>query len=309
MRYILLLPLLGCTPQFDSFADACMDRTPGQAAFDSKEDAPAVKMVHRVNCWRRLAGARKVRVSKQLSDAATAHAEYVVTNGYEATNGGLFEDPSLPGYTGEDPIERGMNFGYDWGASTIAFWEATEPLALYDAVTYADIQLHDIYGRQVVFQPGLEAVGYGRAGDWVVSEWHYQWPTNYHTNRPLIWPLEDMTNVPISAPFLDDDLQYRTRGYAISAHMGSANDADLFQSDPYDILLRAASLTGPDGEVEIKTMTPSTALGNFPYSAAIIPLDPLEPETTYTVFLDLAWSGEERQMEWSFTTGTEGVEL
>lgn len=306
MRAVSALMVVGlgaCTPKFESFDEACMPKTPGQASFDAGEDAPAVKMVHRVNCWRRLAGTRRVRVEKQLSDAAEAHASYTEINGFEATDGGLFEDPSLPGYTGADPISRGEAFGYDWGARSIAFWESTSPDAGIDAVTYADLFLHEPYGRQALLQPGLHGVGYGRSGEWAVSEWHYDWPTNAHTERPVVWPLEDASNVPISAPFLDDDLVTRNRGYVITATVGSDKDADLGSLNPYQLVLNDFSLSGPDGEVTAFTLTPDNASGAFLYSVAIVPNDPLAVNTTYDVSMDIAWDDEDKTLAWSFTTG------
>ncbi|MCO4746500.1 MAG: hypothetical protein KC912_17010 [Proteobacteria bacterium] len=294
-----------CRPSFDTLEEACMSRTPGEAGVDDGSTATAV--VAEVNCYRRFAGMFRTRVSGQLSDSASAHARYLDLNGWEATGNGLFEDPAYDGFTGVDPIERGIEFGYDWGLRDIAFWEGSTQEADLSPAEYVASFMHEPYSRQAVLQPGLRAVGYGTEGEWAVSDWHYDWPTSAHTERPVLWPVDGAVDIPTHAPFLNEDFSTSFRGYVATATVGSST-GQLGSADPYGMVIRDWRLTGPDGEVATFTIRPTTQTAALPYSVGIVPEQPLEPLTTYTVWIDLSWDDEEKEVTWSFTTGEEGFE-
>jgi hypothetical protein len=73
--------------------------------------------------------------------------------------------------------------------------------------------------------------------------------------------------------------------------------------DPWNAHIAAASLTGPDGPVAVRTVDRTTAtVGDYlpPGGGFLIPVEPLAPATTYTAAVSFA--GGRARRTWRFTT-------
>jgi hypothetical protein len=70
--------------------------------------------------------------------------------------------------------------------------------------------------------------------------------------------------------------------------------------------LESATLTGPDGRVEVRTVAGDTPeVGPYLAGAIVIPVKPLAPDTTYTADVTLGphWGLPAEQHQWTFRTG------
>lgn len=304
---ILLLSLLalGCRPEFASVDEACHDRVPGQASASQQ----SIDMVHRANCYRRFAQMARGSVDGRIGDAAQAHAEYFALNGLPEGGNILAEDPDLPGFSGQDPVERAVEHGYEVDSyGSTGFWEGV----FTDQVTpgvIVDRWMGHHYTRQGVLQPSWLDAGYGAAGEFIVADILYDYPARSHVRRPVLWPRDGQAGVPVGYVDLTNDgiVPFgEPVGYPITATVGSDEAGQLGATNPYGLVLMDSSIEGPDGSVSHHRIGPDDTPYAFPYSVALVPREPLEPDTSYTATFRISWSSRTNvELVTTFTTAAE----
>jgi hypothetical protein len=220
------------------------------------------------------------------------HNEYQRLNGGNLTH---YEEPGKPGYTPEG-AEAGMNSvlsqGDDW--NSINPWE-TAPIHLHQTLA-----------------PRLDAMGVDDSGGYVCAT------TLLSRNRPApaenavyVYPGPGTTHRSAETAA---ELPY-TPGQRVGIAAGTETGPYIYVSVDGPQLTEfsqarivSASLTGPDGAVELRTVDNHTdgLEGYLPAGGELIPLNPLRPRSTYTASVSLvARAGETDipfERTWSFST-------
>ena len=298
--------LIGCRPEFDTLEEACQDSVPGS----SKAPEAAMEAVGRGNCYRRLAGLAPARVDDQYSAAERAHARYAENNGL---SGGV-EDSTRPGFTGELAWNRLEAQGYDLPEdfeSGYHFWTLEVP-SVGQPSTEIDAWMGHWLTRQVLLQPGVVDSGYGRSGGITAYGNLSEFPSNDRVDQPVVYPKDGQVDVPYSvvngfaSEIIDENAVV---GYPITITVSSAElGSDPQDSNPYSlVLLDQQILDEQDRLVPVYEIQPETTPQPFPYTVALVPEEPLEPNTTYRVFARVSWVDGIKNVEATFTTGSEGA--
>jgi len=337
MRWtIIVWPLLaGACSNFESIEDACKDNVPGD-----RDAAPgAVQAFARLSCYRRFAGLNQARLNPAISRAVQNHVNYLENNvtAKDLTDPTVviqLEESGRVGYTGDTPRERFDAEGYETDYQSIQTWSVFAGFPL-DAPPrdFIDREIHDPLFRDALLAPGW------RAGSWArgvldldpdqvdPKEGGYAFgyleallflPSGQKAFNPVSYPVDGQDAVPtewvnpyfippeydIAQPEPFDEMPAVT-GYPVSFTFGS--DEVSGGDNPLDVQLKRSIFLGPDGiEVAHLVVFPKTYLGGDNTSTlALVPVDPLSPDTTYTVEVDVSWiSREQLVKEISFTTAS-----
>lgn len=304
----LLVALCGCRPHFDTVEEACHDRVPGQG----RATAQAIEVVKRANCYRRVARMARGSVDYRVSAAAASHAQYIQENGIPLETSALREEPGEPGFTGELPPDRVAAQGYDLGDNyddDIGYWEGVfERADSFNPGSIADGWMESPYSRQAVLQPSWKDAGYGVSTTWAVLTIIFDYPAPEHMFRPVVYPADGQIDVPSEVRWIavnDGVVPPSARvGYPITVTVGSDDGGSGLEDDnPYELLLLHAEISGPDGLIDHYELVPEGVPFDFPFSVAIIPRDPLEPNTTYTASFEIGWNAQlNKDVVTTFTT-------
>ena len=81
----------------------------------------------------------------------------------------------------------------------------------------------------------------------------------------------------------------------------AATSASDDPQNPYDLALVGARLVGPDGDVACTTLEPATD-ANLMMAVAMIPDEPLEPDSDYTATIDVSSRAGDVSAEGTFHT-------
>lgn len=291
---ILILALIGCGRDRDraspvSVEDACETLEYG---YDTPSD-DARAALERTNCYRNLLGVNRAVLQPHLDVAAQSHAEYMVAN-QELTHE---EDRDADGYAGEWVWDRAENAGYDWPANTIMGEVVSFGYGPEGAV---DGWMNSVYHRIPFTVPELVETGFGQEERY--SAMTFVYPYLYEGIDAVIYPVDGQVDVP--ARFNSDEEwpdpapDQSFVGPPITVTVGSTG-APGADTNPYVLVLRSARLEGPDGEVDLLTLTPD----DDPYlfqAVALVPSEPLEPGAEYEV--EVSWQGGEETLFAAFTT-------
>lgn len=326
MRWTIAWPLLltACA-SYDSIEEACKEKVPGA------EDAPdgALAVFQRLTCYRRYAGLGQARLSPPISRAVANHVFYLnqnVTTYDLATVPALSEESGQAGYTGATPIDRFELEGFTSENQSIQTWSVFAYFTPEQAPReYIDSLIHDPLFRDALLAPGWRAgswsrgelldelpFGYLEAALYLPSQQNAYSPVSYpvdgQVNVPTEWEnpyayLNNYQNVTVPPPFdrLDEIV-----GYPVTFTFGSAETSGSFNANPLQVQLRSSSFVGPSGPVEHAVIFPGTYFGGVNMSTlALVPLQPLEPNATYTVDIDVAWISRDRMTrQYTFTTSS-----
>ncbi len=321
------LAAAGCRPDFATLEEACGEKVPGQGRF--LDGAAEVAAVGRINCYRRLAGFSQHRVDDAFSRASAAHARYLAINGYAGLESDGAEMSSMEGFTGEYVFTRLVAQGYDEtfddanGATVdgFHFWTLQVPV-VDDPLDEVDLWMDHWVSRQVVLHSSVVDSGFGRAGDFSVFENYSEFPMQDRATNPVIYPKDGQTGVPVG--IIDGfGLTYilpadGVVGYPITIHFGSGNEAsDVSLGNPFGAVLLDHLLLDESGslvstiEIQPETAQVDPDIGSvpFPYTIAIVPEEPLEPSHTYQVFARVSWNDGIKDIQTTFTTSAEDMDL
>ncbi len=296
---IVLVAGVGCQ-DFEDLEDACKDDPPGDSFGSDESDA----FFQRLDCYRRYAGVERARIDKDITKATEAHATYLSLNGvgYDPFS----ETSGLPGYTGADVFERLRAAEYLVDVASTLVWQVFMPAdPSRPRAEMVDLLIHDPGYRDPLLGPGWLGGGYAEGTDLfdglAYSIWALALPSASHSDKPVLWPVKDQEDVPVS---------YLGQGYPITLTFGSS----LLGSNPdnpLDVIVRSSTITAEDGAVVEHTvqLPGPTYFGDNNSTVVLAPLTILEPETLYTVEVEVEWisSPDGKTIDWSFTTGTEGV--
>jgi hypothetical protein len=316
-----LLPLAlvpGCyLVDYETIDDACPDHVKGQRFLK-----PGIQdMLPRINCHRRYVGLAPVQVTRGIQDAIDAHATYLDQNQvlepasphYAQTAADLFDErPEWSFFTGTDSYARLYNAHAIDETAPYTVWQ----VFVGDVSTLNTDRQFDFWGfRDVAFQPLIIGGGYAEITPTtgVTSAYMnliFALPANRRIDVPVVYPKDGQTDVPISfaspyaaAGVAGDPLAVRSvTGYPITVTVGSYETQG--DANPYDLRVYTATLTGPEGELELVNALP----GNYPWgsnlsTAAFASVYPLQPGATYTFEADLSWNAKpHKHVVTTFTT-------
>jgi hypothetical protein len=311
MRASLLPVVLVAGCGADSIEDGCKNHIAGQAGSTAEE----VAIFSRITCYRKYVGLDQARIVTNITEAAEAHAYYLEQN-QTLTNDPYnwpYEYPGGVGFTGEDSFARLDASQYFVETTAQAFvWEVlilVEDDFSYEALV--DDYMIDPFFRDAFLAPSWEGGGYGEGTDPTWGRFGYMnivlyFPSGSRTTRPVVYPQDGQTDVPTTwvRTFEDAamDLPVET-GMPITFTVGSARITSGI--NPLEVNVKHSSIRGPSGELEHQVLLPGYYGGGVNWSTAIlVPVQPLEPDTTYDVEVELSWIDQNsRKEELSFTTG------
>ena len=308
-----LLPVVwlvaGCGA--DSIEDGCKNHIAGQAGSSPEELA----IFSRITCYRKYVGLDQARIVTNITEAAENHAYYLEQN-QVLTNDPYnwpYEYAGGVGFTGEDSFARLDASQYFVETTATAFvWEVL--ILVEDDFSYEqliDDYMVDPFFRDAFLAPSWEGGGYGEGTDPTWGRFGYMnivlyFPSGSRTTRPVVYPQDGQVDVPTTwvRTFEDAamDLPVET-GMPISFTVGSARITSGI--NPLEVNVKSSSIRGPSGELEHQVLLPGYYAGGVNWSTAIlVPVQPLEPNTTYDVEVELSWIDQNsRKEELSFTTG------
>ena len=299
----------------DVMAETDASKEVSEGHYPPTATAQQVAALLQVNRFRAATGLDPVDEDEALNKAAQAHAEFIVKNcaNYAAT--GLSpheEDPSWPGFTGVNFWDRVAHAGYSGGfggAEVIAF--ENNPTA---AVTG---WMNTLYHRLPITDPATVEVGYGNAGigggqpcsmPMLKKADVMDTATGPVVNdQVVLYPPDGAMAVPTSfdgyeSPQPPPPPGGFPSGYIVTVQFAKATG---FRVTHHEILENGetplphrflAPYADPDAGVDRDQL-----LGN---ALALYTHRPLSPNTEYTVTISLVRGGEQKELRWSFKTGS-----
>ncbi|MBX2798849.1 MAG: hypothetical protein KTR31_14330 [Myxococcales bacterium] len=314
----LLLPLLVGCQQYENIDEACKENVGG----DKGASAEAVEVFQRITCYRRYAGLAKGKMNRRVTEAVENHARYLSIHGLDFGTFWQLEEQG-EGFTGADAFERLDHTGYlveEVGASAFV-WEVllTQIEADTDQTELVDQYMRDPFLRDVWLAPGWDAGSYaqapveGKFGPFLVyMNIVLYFPSGSRSTRPVTYPVDGQTGVPTSwfVPYpdkvfagLDTEVGFPITLTAGSSILGTGSTNVL------DVVVDQSTITheGTGERVAHRVIPPGQYWPGTNWSTAILlPEQPLEPDTTYTVEVQMGWVGNDNHRETvSFTTESE----
>lgn len=149
----------------------------------------------------------------------------------------------------------------------------------------------------------------------------YTAPHIEHANQPVLFPKEDQIEVPLWAPssqLVGATGQNAITGYPVTFQVGTIDPAfyNKVDQNQYAAILRGATIQDPDGNIlETRNVLPdvSAPLGTLPSgrylrnTLSVVPLEPLQPSTKYSVFAELETPEATFSIEYDFTTAKDDL--
>lgn len=294
------LGLAACDPyRFETLEDACPEELAGVSNMQPGTSA----MLERFACYRRFEGLQMPRITAGTQDAVESHAHYIEVNGildpespnYAQDVSDVFrEDPTLPGFTGRDIIERLAHF-QAWSLNTtFGVWNVVLPDG---GAGVADLNVADPYTRDIVFQPLWYTIGYSPIELPTVDAGYlaavYATPPAAHVNNPIVYPRDGQTGLPANFQTYglpDDPLSIvPISGFPITVTVGAFEQTG--GDNPYDLHAVSATLTGEEGEIQLIVAPP----GNYSWgpmlgTIAYAPYEQLIPGHTYDFDARIRWN-------------------
>jgi hypothetical protein len=312
---VLALWLAGCTPDYTNVDDACPDHIYGES-FGADG---AVEFFTRASCYRRLAGLPSFEITEAAQKATSRHVSYMTVNEVVTAD----EDPTLSGFTGADPWARLADAGsVDVTSTNSLLWYGVlgppfpehDPYFPADGPERVDRWMSDPIFRQVILQPSLRAAGFtnrdqnpddalpGYTEVLVLAEL----PPSGRSNTPILYPVDGQVDVPREwvPEYTNGITAGQTVGYPITITVG---DDGLLPHDenPPDLRGISSTLTGPSGDVAVKTWGSANTVFDMPYTISFIPYEPLEPDADYTFEARIHWTSKYGDVSSTFHTAAE----
>ncbi|MGV8893892.1 MAG: CAP domain-containing protein [Burkholderiaceae bacterium] len=246
----------------------------------------------------------------QIKNAAQQHSEYQKINNiitHEQTSG-------KDGFTGVDLQARLSKANYNL-VPNYAIGEVIAKTGYTYGFTAAEALITAIYHRFVIFEPMYKEAGAGYAT--AVSGYTY-FTTDFASSngfgpgltsgKVALYPYDTQQQVPTSFdhsseepdPFPEVQCRGIIVGYPISVHVNLASTIGVTSF--------TLSQTVSSQDVPVRQLNKNTDPGTFDeprtpaYAAAIIPLAPLLPATSYTVQFVGSVDGQSANRTWSFKT-------
>lgn len=252
-------------------------------------ETAAQEALARLNHYRMATGVMPVTLDGYFSQGCQAHADYLFINDIDLGEVGLAahsESPSLPGYSPE---------GNEAGVASIIYHGAGPEEAV-------DNWMRTFYHRLGLFNPNLERIGFGSAGEYqVLDATRGRTSGLAQTPGPVVFPAPGMQDVngsykrEIPHPVPGDDSLgvpitiefYGNRGNSITSVQASVVDLTLGQE------------VGCYLQYPFHPLLAGWDPGQL---IALIPRDPLAGGHLFRVTVSARVDGELWDAEWSFTT-------
>ncbi len=248
----------------------------------------------KLNGYRVPLGLPPVAVDSAIAEGAEAHAYFFLFNYGQAQLGGLgihTEDPTLPGFTGENSLLRSRYFGYGGTRGGEVINHVFSPQA--NVQSWVD----SVYHRFPILDHETRVEGYGEAQIGIVSisvmDFGFAGPA---PADPIVYPAAGQKDVP--AAFIGNEIPnpvpqtgaYPT-GYPVTLQVGGADK----------LTVTSGRLLDAEGkEVPSYTLAPGTSnLGNNEW--ALLARLPLTSGATYTAEVIGQINGRDFSKRWTFT--------
>jgi uncharacterized protein YkwD len=245
------------------------------------------------NARRAAAGVPALQADPALTESATAHAYYVLFNlGQPQLNGvGIYaEDPSLPGFTGAQALDRERHFGYSGSRAAELVDHSVTPQAGVGTWTDSVLQRLPLLDREAT------GAGYGLARVGGISISVLDLGSGPRASGdPIAYPPAAQAGVP--AAFTDQEVPsslpqgaLTPAGYPVTLEVGGAQK----------LVVKTGRLLDGEGlEVPSYTLPPGDRLGQSQW--ALVPKQPLRPGGHYTAEVQGTIDGQDFSRRWSFT--------
>ncbi|MEQ1506970.1 MAG: hypothetical protein ABMB14_32380 [Myxococcota bacterium] len=305
----MVLWLAACN--YATVDDACRDHVRGE----SHGSDAAIEVVGRISCYRTFVGLDRGDIDKKITEAVDAHASYLSTSGQIASTGDWWsESAGTAGYTGVDAFERLYASEYlvnDVGSAFV--WQVLLPVS--DVVTrpeLIDLYMDDPFVRDVFLAPAWEGAGYAEGTDALIGPFAYMnivlyYPSGARSTRPVVYPQDGQVDVPTRWTLNDPGEPAFVGlppvvGYPITFTFGSSQVSD--GANPLQVSVLDSVITGPSGPVDHAVALPGVYGTGVNWSTAIlVPSEPLEPLSEYTVEATFQWIDiDSRKEKLVFTT-------
>ena len=263
---------------------------------DASDDAKAG--LERTNCYRRLMGLDAAELEPHLDIAAQKHAEYMATNNTLTHE----EDKDADGYTGESVWDRADTAGYDLAYTTVMSHVVSQG---YGPEAAVDGWMNSVYHRIPFTVPNVAGTGFGQQDRY--SSMAFVTDYTSESAAAVLYPVDGQIDVPPSfnSDFEEPDpapgASYVGPPITVTVSSKTAPGSD---TNPFVLELVDASLSGPDGDVELITLTPDTDEYVF-QAIALVPSETLQPDADYDVSVDVTWTGGEQTLSATFHTASE----
>jgi len=260
----------------------------------------ARQALSQTNVYRARSGVLPLQLHSAIVAAAQNHATYHMLNYADPSawaNGPHGEVAGKPGFTGTWPSDRVAVAGFPWGGGSEIMHFIGDPIASVDG------WMATIYHRVIMLDPGAHYTGYGNgrdastavdvmdfgggptdAGTWSSVLYPLAYPADGQSNVPTSWSGgESPDPLPPGAP--------RPVGYPFTLQgVGGA------------LQVGSATLRNGNGQTVATHPNPPDcpAFNCF----ALIAVQPLQPNTTYTVQAQGSVGGVTFNRTWTFTTGS-----
>ena len=253
-----------------------------------------------INYRRAQIGMAMLTENPLVDRAAQSHSDYQRMNNTISHS----EEPNAWGYTGAGLDQRLAKAGLSLASSGYAYGEVISSTTNTSGFFMAEELVTAIYHRFVIFEPVFKDIGTGSA----TSERNYTYFTaDFVANNgygPGLgrgklrnWPVNGQSGV--QPNFFSDHEepdpvdQVNEVGYPVSVHgdLGTVITISKFSIKPRN-----------GGELNVKLLQNATDARTPASAAAIIPLAPLAPATTYDVVFTGSAGGAPVSLGWSFTT-------
>ncbi len=254
----------------------------------------AERATERINVYRQLAGAPPLRLHPALAVAAQSHATYTLLNHNDPSAwsaGPHGEVLGKPGFTGESSGARAIAAGYPWPAG----WEV---INYYDdPTTGVDDLMNSVFHRIGILSWSHQYLGYGHghSAEEAVDVIDFGRGPTEPAAAPgvLVFPADGQTDIPLyGASETPDPLPpdgHHPSGYPITMQPAFGTTLTVTLAE-----VRDAS------GVALDLYPNPAACGTTCY--ALIPIEPLERSTVYTVRVRGAVDGVPFDKTWSFRT-------
>ncbi|HOJ64048.1 MAG TPA: CAP domain-containing protein [Spirochaetota bacterium] len=254
-----------------------------------------IKMIDRLNSYRKALGLPDLVINESLSNCAFGHAKYLAINKLFTRD----QEQGKPGFTGITFEERLKNSGFI-GKAREMFCQtdlSDDPLNLF---------FNSVYQRLRLMNPEINSVGYGsyRVDDDIIHVFNFGYIGENDT--PVQWdvikyPNDNATNVnPVWNGIENPDPLPKGTAKPVGIPVSI-----LFKEQIKNVV--KAELKDPEGKViDSILIYPGNDINNKQInSVTIIPKMMLNKFTKYTVYVEveLGASGEKKTFSWSFETG------
>jgi len=266
-------------------------------------DAIQNPVLERVNYHRALSGLAPVTAEARLLHAAQSHASYL-----ESTDEfGHYEDKKTnPHYTGHSPFDRldAAHYDYAEAGEVVARQPSMHPSAAVDALVRA------IYHRFIILAGDFSQAGPGailstqQGADQLYVTVDFgaaMLPSLQRTHALTVYPAEHQLGVPTDfdpSEEFPDPMPGRTLvGFPVSVQVDARRRFAVksFALHQLDASQRSRA-------VPAKLLTHAVDPETPAFAAALIPLSPLAPSTTYRVAFAGSVDGRPVSRNWQFTT-------